>query len=163
MKYLFALALAVYAAPGYAQSDELVTEIEKAVVLNIQEPPEVLQDSCYYTSALVKLEIGRHYEIRSITFSDAAPAWLKAEQAKLMSRLRAPMQEKISALTRKEHIRKAVIILPLTIYSIRFPCDKVMPGALLPSKDYFLFEGQPLRGKLFFGRAIGEAFHPPVR
>ena len=162
MKYLFACLLFVNAAFARAQSDSLVNELEKAVLLSIAEPPEMTQDSCYNLSALVKVEISKRYQITAIRFSDVSPAWLKAEEPKLMHRLLLEWKQKISALAREEHIRKASVLLPLVIYSERFPCDRMKPKGLLQKKEYYLFDGQPLRGRLYFGRAIGESFYPQL-
>ncbi len=162
MKYLFACLLLVHGAFARAQSDSLVIQLEKAVLLSFPLPLEVTQDSCYNLSALVKVEISKRYEITAIRFSDVSPAWLKAEEPNLMPRMLPKWKQKISALARKEHIRKASILLPLVIYSDRFPCNRMKPKGLLQKKEYYLFDGQPLRGRLYFGRAIGESFYPPV-
>ncbi len=112
-------------------------------------PPE--SDSagkCYHYTELVIVEIGSNGNLKSVSLSDSAPAWLQLEFDKLKKRQSAGF-EKLNELSKRAGFKKGFLLFTLIIESDDFPCGSTLKKRTLPD-DFFKFNRKNLKGNISF-------------
>ena len=82
-------------------------------------PQEVVYDSCYYASTLLKIEV-KNYKVVSIEFSDNAEEWMIKALNKIKDNGKINYNKFDSAI-KKEGIKNCIFIFPTVIQSL-FSC-----------------------------------------
>ncbi len=158
MKYILFLISVGCFNSSTAQSAAFIRSVEQSVSLHINIPSNVTHDSCYYSNTLLKVEIDKRYKIRSISFSDNAEKWLTEGLNKIRDKMDI---EKLEKFARDEHLKNCTILIPYIIRSVSFPCTGRLPDDVITKKEYFLFGGKPLPGKILYADALVSSFYKP--
>lgn len=145
----------------YAQQSSFTGLVDRALILNIKVPENVIYDSCYYSSTLLKLEVNKFSKIVSIEFSDNAEEWLKMELARLKREGKINFM-KFDSLAKKEKLKDCKLLFPVIINAL-YPCqiNDIQPICEYDYK-YFQFNGKYIQGNVKFGDRVGYSFNKPV-
>lgn len=157
MKYfLIAIVMGIHIA-GRAQSDSVTSSISIAVFRQLYIPVDISLDSCYYTQFMMKVTVNAKGKVGGMEVSDNSASWVKTEFQNALPRFDTA---RINSYLKKENIRSLVIVMPMVIHAVTFPCKEVFRKELLPKKDLYLFSGKPLTGKLVFTDAVVITLYP---
>lgn len=146
------LAAALFSHPGDSLkkfTDRLALSYEITMAL----PPNIFQkDSCYYYSALLKVDINKSSEVTLIQISDNAADWLKTDVQDHWKRGFYKLKE-LNKAALNAGLKNCQVIIPIEIQAETFPCGTA-PKTRHLDPGYFLFDGKPLKGNILFGEEI---------
>jgi hypothetical protein len=160
LKNLFTIVLTLFigaflfATPAPSDSlENFRKQLARDMERNMNLPPEFLaHDTCHHQTELLKVEINKSSKVIAIDFSDSAPAWVQQELTELKNKKRINYK-KLDSLALKIGLHNCTLVFPLVLESDYFPCGHENKKRSL-EENYFQFDGQNLKGILFFGSKI---------
>lgn len=149
MKYLVLSIAILISTKTFSQADSITLYVEKLINRNINIPSYLYNDTCYFTTTLLKLDINERSIVTDLTFSDNAENWLKQG----VSRLSDKMNKKVfRRYCQRLSIKNKSIIIPIIIQTPPENCAS--KNSFNWRDEYFDFNKEKLAGDCFFTEPI---------
>ena len=145
MKKCFLYLALLVSVTTFGQSDSITLYFEKLISHKARIPSILYNDTCYYSSTLLRVDIDEHSNPINLLFSDSAEDWLKGDLARLKKDLDGRTLKKYC---KNLGINNNAIIIPIFIRSSPENCiSKVNPQI---QNCLLKFDNKILRGNCFF-------------
>ncbi len=139
-----------------AQQSELTNYITNSLILEASTS-SVDRDSCYYSNALLKIEVNKKHKVMSMELSDNASELWHNEVKNMEGKIN---KKKLDSLIKASNLKKCILIYPVFFIYDKNSCRPLIKNHndWFINDKMFLFKGKQLNGKIIFGTTIQYGF-----